>query len=83
MEGAVAVAEECRTYASNTGFTSNAIKCDVSNEAEVSNMVETAVKDYGRVDFFVHSAGVCRPKPLPLPLRGFDRPANILSDFPG
>ena len=66
MEGALAVAEECRHSSSNGEFTPKAIRCDVTNEVEVRTMVETAVNDHGRVDYYVHSAGVCCPHPLVL-----------------
>ena len=34
------------------------IKCDVSNESEVKNMVETTINTFGRIDCLVNNAGI-------------------------
>ena len=34
------------------------VKCDVSLEDEVKNLVDTAIKTYGRIDVLVNNAGV-------------------------
>ena len=38
-----------------------AVKCDVSNAEEVKNMVETAVKEFGRLDYACNNAGMHLP----------------------
>ncbi|MBU0981060.1 glucose 1-dehydrogenase [Patescibacteria group bacterium] len=35
-----------------------AVKCDVSNEDEVKNMIDQAVKKFGKVDILVNNAGI-------------------------
>ena len=49
-----AVAERCRA----TGRKVTAVRCDVSSEDDVCNLVKTAVAEHGRVDVLVNNAGV-------------------------
>ncbi len=37
-----------------------AIRCDVANEDDVSNMVAAVIKEYGRIDILVNNAGITR-----------------------
>lgn len=39
------------------------IKTDVTNKTEVQNMVQTAVKEFGKIDIFVNNAGIVRSSP--------------------
>ncbi|MCS6807422.1 MAG: SDR family NAD(P)-dependent oxidoreductase [Bacteroidota bacterium] len=48
------IAEECRSY----GVQALTIPCDVRKEADVTRLVEQAVKAFGTVDIFVNNAGV-------------------------
>ncbi|MCL4373941.1 MAG: glucose 1-dehydrogenase [Candidatus Marsarchaeota archaeon] len=41
-----------------------AIKCDVSNEREVKQMVEKAIKRFGRIDILVNNAGIIFDSPF-------------------
>ena len=53
IEGAQKVAEEVRTL----GHRSLAIAADVSNTAEVNDMVDRTVKEFGKIDILVNNAG--------------------------
>lgn len=41
-----------------------AIKCDVSNESEVKEMIDVAVKTFGQIDILVNNAGIVYDTPL-------------------
>ena len=60
IEEAERAAAESKQLASNPAYKAIAIKVDVTNEEEVDNAVETAKAEFGRIDYAVHSAGVCR-----------------------
>lgn len=34
------------------------IKCDVSNETEVKNMIDTAISEFGKIDILINNAGI-------------------------
>jgi NAD(P)-dependent dehydrogenase (short-subunit alcohol dehydrogenase family) len=59
--------EECQLVADEIikeGGQALALKCDVSNQAEVVDMVKNAVEKFGRVDILVNNAGICQFKPF-------------------
>ena len=56
--GALAAAEESRKFAENASLKSMAVKVDITDEANVKDMVQTVVKRFGRIDYSVSSAGV-------------------------
>lgn len=41
-----------------------AVKCDVAKKEEVDQMVQAAVKEWGKVDILVNNAGICQFKPF-------------------
>lgn len=47
-----------------SGAEAIALKCDVTDEENVSNLVHLALKTYGRVDILVNNAGVAFYRPL-------------------
>jgi len=49
------VNEEVKKY----GVDSVVVKCDISNEDEVSNMVKMVVDKFGKIDVLVNNAAVC------------------------
>jgi len=53
IEGAEKVADEVRAL----GRKSLAIKADISNSAEVNNMVAQTIKEFGKIDILVNNAG--------------------------
>jgi NAD(P)-dependent dehydrogenase (short-subunit alcohol dehydrogenase family) len=53
IEGAEKVAEEVRSL----GRRSLAIKADISNSAEVNDMVAKTIKEFGKIDILVNNAG--------------------------
>ncbi|KAJ2978635.1 hypothetical protein NUW58_g7436 [Xylaria curta] len=57
-QGAEEAAEESRKYATATNFRAIAVKVDVTDEASVQNMVDTAIREFGRIDYSVNSAGM-------------------------
>ena len=60
-EGALAAATESKKFAVHDCFKAVAIKVDITDEASVDNMVQTTVKEFGRIDYSVNSAGVHPP----------------------
>ena len=40
------------------------VRCDVSREEDVQQMVEEAIRKYGRIDYLVNNAGLSRFKPF-------------------
>ena len=40
------------------------MQCNVSQEWDVTNLVETAVKTFGRLDVMVNNAGIYPMKPI-------------------
>jgi len=73
--------EECQKVADEIkkeGGEAIAIKCDVSNKAEVDNMVKAAVDKWGKVDILVNNAGICQFKPfLEMTEADWDRTIDI------
>ncbi|BAE64930.1 unnamed protein product [Aspergillus oryzae RIB40] len=62
LSGAELVAQEStKKWATNSYFRTTAVQADVSDEAAVNNMVDVAVKEFGRIDYCVHAAGVAFP----------------------
>jgi NAD(P)-dependent dehydrogenase (short-subunit alcohol dehydrogenase family) len=57
-ESAISTAEESKQYASNTNYKAAGIKVDVTKADEVQNMVDFVVREFGRLDYCVNSAGV-------------------------
>lgn len=57
-EGAKQVVEESKRYAKHTGYRAIAVKLDISDEESVKSLVATTVKEFGRIDYAVNSAGV-------------------------
>jgi len=57
---ATAVVEEIKAL----GSEAVAIKCDVSKESEVKEMIETTIKTFGRIDILVNNAGIVLDLPL-------------------
>lgn len=64
LSGAELVAQEStkKKWAANSHFRATAVQADVSDEAAVNNMVDIAVKEFGRIDYCVHAAGVSQNK---------------------
>jgi NAD(P)-dependent dehydrogenase (short-subunit alcohol dehydrogenase family) len=58
FDGAKAVAEKINKNGMGKAV---AVKVDVTDPASVQNLVDGAVKDFGKVDILVNSAGVLRP----------------------
>jgi 3-oxoacyl-[acyl-carrier protein] reductase len=55
-----------------------AVKCDVSQKAEVDEMIKQAVEKFGKIDILVNNAGICQFKPfLELTEEDWDRTIDI------
>lgn len=57
-QGAQDAAAESKKYATNAEYQSLVIKVDMADEAAVQNMVDHIVKEFGRIDYAVNSAGL-------------------------
>lgn len=57
-EGVQAAAEESRKYARHAEYRALAIKVDISNAESVQSLVASTMKEFGRIDYAVNSAGV-------------------------
>ncbi|MFH1781677.1 MAG: SDR family NAD(P)-dependent oxidoreductase [Patescibacteria group bacterium] len=41
-----------------------AVKCDISNRAEVDNLIQQTLKTFGKIDILVNNAGICPSSPF-------------------
>lgn len=57
-QGAQDAAAESKKYATDAKYRSLVITMDVADEASVQQMVDQVVKEFGRIDYAVNSAGV-------------------------
>lgn len=57
-QGAQDAAAESKKYATDVEYQSLVIKVDIADEASVQQMVDQVVKEFGRIDYAVNSAGV-------------------------
>ncbi|KAI9665523.1 MAG: putative secondary metabolism biosynthetic enzyme [Alyxoria varia] len=64
-KAATAVAEKCKPLAVNPHFKTFVLHVDVANESSVDEMVKKAVAEFGRIDYFVHMAGIVHGPPVP------------------
>jgi len=59
--------EECQLVVEEiekSGGEGLAVRCDVTNEKEVEEMVKKTVDKFGKVDILVNNAGICQFKPF-------------------
>ena len=56
--GAQEAAEESQKNAKHLEYCAVHVKMDVTDQASVQSMVDTAIKEFGRIDYNVNSAGV-------------------------
>jgi len=60
------------------GYQVKSVKCDVSIEADVKNMLETAVKEFGGVDILVNNAGIFPSIPIQqMTVEDFDKVLSV------
>jgi len=57
-------AEKAAQELTSQGWAAQAIKTDVSSEADVQNMIDTCQQSFGSVDILVNNAGIYPPKPV-------------------
>lgn len=57
-EGTKQVVEESKKYAKREGYRAIAVKLDIADEESVKGLIATTVKEFGRIDYAVNSAGV-------------------------
>ena len=53
-ESALNLQKNIHTY----GGKSLVVKCDVSNESEVKNMINATIQEFGRIDILINNAGI-------------------------
>lgn len=75
-DAAETVAEEIRTAGGNA----TGVACDVTREADLEQLVETAFTEYGRLTVLVSNAGGGGPRPFDMPMADFRR-AFVLNVF--
>jgi NAD(P)-dependent dehydrogenase (short-subunit alcohol dehydrogenase family) len=63
LEGAQQTADAVKAI----GKKAIALKADVANGSEVDNAVKAALKEFGRIDILVNTAGVAAGGPMPFP----------------
>src|SRR5688572_4272503 len=80
--------EKGRAKASQHGDAVSFVKADVTNESQVQQAVETAVRDFGRLDGVVNAAGIPAAERVlgregVLPLANFSRviQVNLVGTF--
>jgi 2-deoxy-D-gluconate 3-dehydrogenase len=59
-----ATAQKTAQEFTDKGWTAQAVRADVSNEADVQSMVNTCRETFGSVDILVNNAGIYPPKPV-------------------
>jgi 3-oxoacyl-[acyl-carrier protein] reductase len=57
-------AETAAKQLESSGAKASSVKCDVSSEAEVRSLVDSVVREFGRLDVMVNNAGVTRDATL-------------------
>ncbi|KAI1144239.1 NAD(P)-binding protein [Hypoxylon sp. FL0543] len=57
-KGAQEAAEESKKYATNEKFRALAIQVDIVEEDSVQSMVDATIREFGRIDYNVNSAGI-------------------------
>ncbi|KAK4499680.1 hypothetical protein PRZ48_010198 [Zasmidium cellare] len=75
-----AAAEESKKHAVDSGYRVQAFKLDTTDRRAVEDVVQAVVKEFGRIDYLVHSAGVDQEQYLPVPdddPDDFDRVQNV------
>ena len=68
----------------NSGGMCLSMTCDVSNEAEVKQMIEKCFDEFGRIDVLVNNAGVGHVRPVySTPLESFEKilAVNLIGTF--
>ncbi|PKL18845.1 MAG: gluconate 5-dehydrogenase, partial [Spirochaetae bacterium HGW-Spirochaetae-5] len=55
-----------------------AVKCDLGKEEDIQNLVDSAMKKFGRVDILINNSGVTWGAPtLEFPIEGWDKIFNV------
>ncbi|KAI0379495.1 NAD(P)-binding protein [Hypomontagnella monticulosa] len=57
-QGAQDAGGESKKYATNEQYRFAVVKVDITDEASVQNMVDAAVKEFGRIDYNINSAAI-------------------------
>ena len=60
-QGARDSAEKSKDFAKNPHYRAITARVDVTNPESVQNMVDTTIKEFGRIDCSVNCAGVSQP----------------------
>lgn len=82
--GAREAAERSKAFASNPAYSAIAVHVEVTDVDSVKNMVDAALEGEGRIDYFVHSAGVrfqAHPQEPYQVLIALDRLGKLLTHF--
>lgn len=62
----------------SAGYKAEFVKCDVTQESDVANVVNTAVKTFGGLDIMVNNAGIYPAKPITeMDVETWDRVMNV------
>ena len=52
--------EEAAGELKSLGVKSLAVKCDTSSDEDIQNLVDTTMKEFGKIDILVNNAGITR-----------------------
>ncbi|BCB06040.1 3-hydroxybutyrate dehydrogenase [Bacillus sp. KH172YL63] len=78
-EGVEKAAEELKSL----GYEAIGLKADVTSEDDIKNMIDTAYKQYGRIDVLINNAGLQHVSPLEeFPTAKFELMINIMLTAP-
>jgi len=58
VQGVQETAEKSKHHATHPDYRALGVRVDVTDPASVQDMVDVAVKEFGRIDYSVNSAGV-------------------------
>ncbi|CAG8977548.1 hypothetical protein HYALB_00012354 [Hymenoscyphus albidus] len=73
-------ATNSKFYATNPNYRSVAIKVDTSEPSSVQEMVDSALKEFGRIDYCINSAGIMSSSLVPatdIDIENFDKVLKI------
>jgi len=70
--------ETGKRLAAANGVKYLAVKCDLAKEGDIQNLVDTTMKEFGKIDILINNSGVTWGAPtLEFPIEGWDKIFNV------